>query len=144
MSEQKGPILCVDGIVISDNKILMIKRKKDPFAGTYTLPGGNVDFGETTRDAIVREIKEETGIETKVIATLGMYDDPKRDPRGHYVSMVYICAMAGGKEQIKPDEVEEIKWVPIDDLGKYTIGFDHLKMIKSYLAIIMLGKSKFP
>jgi 8-oxo-dGTP diphosphatase len=144
MTEQKRPILCVDAITLVDNKVLMIKRKNDPFAGTYTLPGGYVDFGETTRDAIVREVKEETGLDVKVIATLGMYDDPKRDPRAHNVSMVYICAFLGGTEKPNPDESEEVKWVPIDDLGKYTIGFDHLKMIKSYLAIIMLGKSKFP
>ncbi len=137
---EKKPVLVVDGIVMQNNKILLLKRKKDPFSGKYVLPGGHVEFGETTRNAIVREIKEETGYDVTVIATLGAYDDPLRDPRGHYVSLVYICAWSAGKKQIKEDEVESIDWISIDDLGKYEIGFDHLKMIKNYLAIIMLGQ----
>ena len=144
MTEIKRPILCVNGIVMQNNKILLLKKKKDPFCGKYVLPGGHVEYGETTRNAAIRGIKDETGYDIDVIATLGAYDDPTRDPRGHYVSMVYICAWAGGKKQIKEDEFESIDWISVDDLGKYQIGFDHMKMIKSYMAIIMLGKSKFP
>ena len=58
----KSPKLTADGAIIKDNKILLIKRKNDPFKGKWALPGGFVEYGEKVEDAVVREVLEETGV----------------------------------------------------------------------------------
>ena len=62
----KNPRLTVDGAVLKDNKVLLIKRKYDPFKGKWALPGGFVEYGEKVEDAVIREIYEETGLKTNI------------------------------------------------------------------------------
>ena len=72
----KSPSITVDGIIMKDNKIILIKRGNDPFKGKYALPGGFVDYGERVEDAIIREIdKTITGIQPTVTK-----DQPRTSP----------------------------------------------------------------
>jgi len=86
----KRPLIAVDGVLIKDGKILLVRRGKEPFRGYYALPGGFVEYGETVERAVVREVYEETGIKTRVKELLGVYSDPNRDPRGHVISIAFI------------------------------------------------------
>src|SRR3989442_14142994 len=63
------------------------------------LPGGFVELGETTVEAVVREVREETGLETSVKRLVGVFSDPKRDPRGHVISIVYELDAVGGRPE---------------------------------------------
>ena len=62
----KSPKLTVDGVILEDGKILLIKRKNKPFEGKWALPGGFVNYGEKTEDAVIREIFEEVGLKTEI------------------------------------------------------------------------------
>jgi 8-oxo-dGTP diphosphatase len=126
----KSPNLTVDGIIFRDNTILLIKRKHEPFKGKWALPGGFVEYGETTEKAVIREIFEETGMETKVKSLLGVYSDPNRDPRGHTVSVVYLLDELGGKLK-GGDDASEAKFFQENQLPE--LSFDHEKIIKDYL-----------
>ncbi len=124
--DYKSPKLTVDGVIIKQDKVLLIKRKKDPFKGMWALPGGFVEYNETTTDAVIREIKEETGLQTQIRTLLGVYSDPKRDPRGHTVSVVYLLEKVGGEMQAA-DDAEQTSYFSFQKLPP--LAFDHEKII---------------
>ncbi len=126
----ESPKLTVDGIVLKDGKILLIKRKNQPFEGKWALPGGFVEYGEKTEDATVREVFEETGLKTKVNHLVGVYSDPNRDPRGHTVSIIYILDMCNG-ELKSGDDACDAKFFDLKNLPD--LSFDHECIIKEVL-----------
>ncbi len=86
----KNPIPTVDVIIQMASRILLVKRKNEPFREYLAIPGGFVNEGETVEDAAKREVNEETSLDIELIDILGVYSDPKRDPRGHNMSTVFI------------------------------------------------------
>src|SRR5437660_11423211 len=97
MMERSHPAVTVDGLVLVDRKLVVIRRGNEPFRGMPALPGGFVELGETTLEAVVREVREETGLETKVLRLVGVFSDPGRDPRGHTVTIGYALGARGGR-----------------------------------------------
>jgi 8-oxo-dGTP diphosphatase len=128
----KRPAVATDGIVIIDGKILLVKRGRDPFKGKYALPGGIVEYGETVERCVVREIKEETGIDARILQLIGVYSDPERDPRGHFISVVFHLLRVGG-ELKAGDDASAVKLFPIDRLPE--LAFDHRKIVDDFLTM---------
>lgn len=126
----QSPKITVDGVVFKDAKILLVKRKNPPFQGMWALPGGFVEYGETTEQAVVREVEEETNLNAKIDMLLGVYSDPTRDPRGHTISIVYILQRKNGTVS-GGDDAAEAAFHPVDNLPK--LSFDHDKIIKDAL-----------
>ena len=94
MSAPKTPLLTTDCVVRDANsRVLLIRRKNEPFKGAYALPGGFVDIGETVEAACRREVREETGLNVDALRLIGVYSDPGRDPRGHTVSVAYAATL---------------------------------------------------
>lgn len=122
------PGLTSDAVVVRDDQVLLVKRAKDPFAGAWALPGGFVDVGETTADACLRELREEAGVEGEVVDLLGVYDDPKRDPRGHVVSVAYLVRMVEGRAPRAGDDAAEVAWFDLDALPD--LAFDHAEILR--------------
>ncbi len=125
----KKPSLTVDGIISKDNKILLIKRGNKPFKDKWALPGGFVEYGEKTEDAVIREIKEEAGLLTSIKCLVGVYSNPKRDPRGHTVSVVYSLKVLDGKIK-SGDDACDARFFDLDKLPD--LSFDHNKIISDY------------
>ncbi len=123
----RNPALTVDGVLIEEGKILLIRRGREPFKGKWALPGGFVEYGESVEDAVIREFKEETGLDAEIIKLLGVYSDPNRDPRGHTVSIVYMLKRKGG-ELKEGDDAAEVGFFPLDSLPE--LAFDHGKIIE--------------
>ena len=122
----KTPKLTVDGVILDDNKILLIKRKGEPFKGKWALPGGFVEYNEKVEDAVIREIKEETGVNTEIKELVGVYSDPKRDPRGHTVSIVFLLDIISGGIKCG-DDACNAKFFNLKKLPD--LSFDHDKII---------------
>lgn len=120
------PSITVDGVLMRDKKILLIKRKNEPFKGKWALPGGFVEYGEKVEDAVIREFREEVGIEAKIKKLLGVYSDPSRDPRGHTISIVFILDAKGTPKA--GDDAIDAKFFDIDKLPP--LAFDHDKIIE--------------
>ena len=125
--EYPHPALTVDVVLAtreSRPRVLLIQRKKDPFAGSWALPGGFVEENEKLADAARRELKEETGLDVDDIEQLYTAGDPGRDPRGWTVSVVYLARVDA--KRLKPvaaDDAEAVGWFPLDKLPK--LAFDH-------------------
>jgi 8-oxo-dGTP diphosphatase len=124
----KHPSLVVDCIVFDrGGRLLLIRRKHLPFRGRYALPGGYVEYGETTEDAAARELAEETGLVAANASLVGVYSDPHRDPRGHVVSIAYRIAVAGYDLRAGDDAADAAFVADWQDLD---LAFDHRKIVE--------------
>jgi 8-oxo-dGTP diphosphatase len=113
-------------------RVLLIRRKYPPFQGAYALPGGFVEYGETTEAAALRELREETGIEGHSPRLIGVYSDPARDPRHHVVSIAYLVqprshAVHAGDDAASAEFVANWDQQPL--------AFDHQKVIDDALGV---------
>lgn len=131
MKEYRNPTPTADIILQRDSKILMVRRKKDPFKGQLALPGGFINEGETAEEAARREAIEETTLEVEPIEILGVYSDPKRDPRKHIMSIVFVGIIVGGSDKAG-DDAESIEWVELGTIEKQEIAFDHAQILRDY------------
>ncbi len=126
----KNPALTVDAVIICENdSIILIKRKKDPYKGLWALPGGFVEYGETVESAVLREVKEETGLEIKLITIVGVYSDPDRDPRGHTVTIAYLAKKIGGNLKADTD-ASKAQYFKKGEISKLKLAFDHDIILK--------------
>jgi 8-oxo-dGTP diphosphatase len=124
--------VAVDAVILDTDTILLIRRGKDPFKGFWALPGGFVEYGETTEQAVVREVHEETNLNCSIVRLIGVYSDPGRDPRGHTISIAYELSLISG-DVIAGDDAAHASWFPISNLPD-NIAFDHRKIILDALA----------
>jgi 8-oxo-dGTP diphosphatase len=129
--EYHNPVPTVDVIVQRDSKVLMIRRKKDPFKDQLALPGGFVNEGETVEEAMKREAKEELSLEVEPLDILGVYSDPGRDPRKHTLSVVFVGIIVSGQEKAG-DDAAGIEWVEVASIEKQKLAFDHVRILRDY------------
>ncbi len=137
MKEQRyrNPTPTVDTIIQRDSRILLVKRKNDPFKGYLVLPGGFVNEGERVEDAAKREVKEETSLNIEVLDILGVYSDPTRDPRGHMMSTVFISKISSHNDKVDAvaqDDAAAIEWISLEVIDTRNVGFDHKRIISDY------------
>lgn len=123
-----SPVLAVDAVIqMEDGKIIFVQRQNPPFQGQWALPGGQVEVGETVEEAIIREVKEETGLKVEVVRLIGVFSDPQRDPRGHVVSIAYSVHPVDGKLSAGSDASRVASFrEPPDNLA-----FDHESILQA-------------
>ncbi len=127
MSAHPAIALTVDAVIVDPSKgVLLIRRRRPPFEGAWALPGGFVEGGESCPEACRREVREETGLQVTVVALLGVYSRPGRDPRGPTVSVAYLCRVAGGR-LAAADDAAEAAWCT--DLSGLALAFDHREIL---------------
>jgi ADP-ribose pyrophosphatase YjhB (NUDIX family) len=128
-----GPIVAVGGVAVVDGALLMVRRGHGPAAGSWSVPGGRVELGETLHEAVVREVAEETGLGVVVDGFLGwteLVDEPATgtgtgttDP-GHYVILDFGVTPLddpGRRGPIAGDDAAEVLWVPLGEVGDYRL-----------------------
>lgn len=132
--ELRTPFVAVDAIIqIFEGDqfkgIVLIERKYPPYG--YALPGGFVEYGESVEHAVVREAKEETGLDVHNVRQFKVYSDPSRDPRRHTLSVVFTCEAEGtpiGKDDARWAHVFKLEDIPLEKLA-----FDHKKIILDFI-----------
>ena len=132
MKKYRNPIPTVDIIIEEDDKIVLIRRKNEPFKGKLAIPGGFVNEGELIEDRAIKEAKEETSLDVELKEILGVYSIPDRDPRGHLMTTVFIAKPIGGRVK-GGDDAASASWFKIDEKILNELSFDHKKIIQDYL-----------
>ena len=125
----RQPKLTVDIIIEIGDKVVLVKRRNPPPG--WALPGGFVDYGETLEQAAVREAKEETSLDIVNLRQFHAYSDPKRDPRHHTVTMVFVAQGRGVPRAA--DDAQELGLFSRDDLPE-PLAFDHRQLLEDYFA----------
>jgi 8-oxo-dGTP diphosphatase len=128
----RKPSLTCDGLVVREGKVLLVRRGRDPFRGCHALPGGFVEYGESAEDCVVREVREETGLETEVLRLVGAYSEMGRDPRGHFVTLLYLLREKGGSLKAG-DDAESAGF--FDPSALPEMAFDHESVIMDGLGV---------
>lgn len=120
----------VDIVVIDpEERVLLIERGCPPHQGSWALPGGWVDPGETSLQAAVRELGEETGVPAaeQDLQLIGVFDAQGRDPRGWYISVAYLVSVPAGTVARAGTDAANTRWAPLDAPGP--LAFDHAEII---------------
>ncbi|MEM3626680.1 MAG: NUDIX hydrolase [Candidatus Bathyarchaeia archaeon] len=125
------PIVGVGAVIICDGKILLEKRKNEPGKGKWSIPGGLVELGESLEQTVIREVKEETGLDVADPEIIDVVDTISVDENGrikyHFVIVDYFLKLKGGTLKAA-DDAEELKWVELDEVENY----DLTKTIRSF------------
>jgi 8-oxo-dGTP diphosphatase len=132
------PVVGVGGVVIDGDRALLIRRGSEPLLGQWSIPGGTLELGESLEHGVVRELKEETGLDVRIVEMIEVFDriyedqddaagkegsppgieSKKRGPRYHYVIVDYLCERIDGKAKAGSD-VTDVAWATEEEL----IGF---------------------
>ncbi len=123
-------------IPFPDDKILLIKRNTVPFKGYWGLPGGRMDPGETVDQTVIRECKEETGLDVAVVQRIGEYVEKgiKDDVDYEYYPTCFLVKVMGGELKRQESEIQDIKVFNLKALPE-SLAFEHDKMISDYLRL---------
>jgi len=127
------PVLGIGALIFDRGKILLVERGKEPLKGYWSLPGGVLETGETLEQGIIREVREETGLEVEPLQMLEIFERIIRDSHGapeyHYVLIDYICRITGGSLRAAAD-ASRVAWVPRRLLSTYQITTGTLPVIE--------------
>ena len=107
------PLVAVGAVVVNEGRVLLVRRGTEPMLGHWSLPGGLVEVGETLTDAIVREVREETGLIVEPISLIELLDRIHRHEdrvRFHYVIADYLCLVVSG-DPLAASDATEVRWV---------------------------------
>jgi 8-oxo-dGTP diphosphatase len=123
----------VGAIIVQDERILLVRRSNPPLQGEWSIPGGLVETGESTKEAIAREVREETGLEIEVVKLAEVSERILRDRESrvqyHFVLIDYLCRVIAGEAHAASD-VSEVRWVKTDDLEKLAVAPETCEVIR--------------
>ena len=127
------PLVGVGAIIIDQERVLLVKRGNEPLAGSWSIPGGLLDIGETLRQAALREAVEETGLTVEAGELLGVYDrimpDADQRTRYHYVLVDFLCRRISGELQAAGDAADA-RWFTSSELGQISLAEDTAEVIR--------------
>jgi len=132
------PVIGVGGVIIDRGRTVLIRRGTEPLLGEWSIPGGTVEIGETLEEAVRRELREETGLEVRVLELIELFDriyrDAEEKPRFHYVIADYLCGLVGGEPRAGSD-VTDMAFAQEEELGKFKLTEKATSLLKKAFAM---------
>ena len=127
------PFVGVGAIIIEQGRVVLIKRGHAPAQGEWSIPGGVLEAGETLREGVIREAREETGLIVEPGELLGVFDRVLRDEqqrtRYHYVLIDFLCSRKSG-DLIASGDADEARWITPEELDKIPLPEDTAEVIR--------------
>lgn len=131
--KQQQIAVTVDSVVFCNTnstlKVLLIKRKNEPFKDQWALPGGFIEDSEDLEAAAKRELQEETGVKVKGMEQVRAFGRPGRDPRGRTISIAFVSRIYAEEEVKASDDAKDAKWFDLNKLPE--LAFDHSEIIEA-------------
>jgi mutator protein MutT len=132
------PVIGVGAVIFDAGRVLLVRRGHAPLEGEWSLPGGAVETGETLEAALIREVREETGLDVAVSRLVEVVDRIHRLPDGrveyHYVVVDYVC-VPGGTQPIPGSDAADVRWVALPELDDYGLSPTARAVINKALAV---------
>jgi len=134
----------VDAVIVDENgNIVMVERKLPPFKGQFAFPGGFLDEGESYKEAVLREVKEETDLDVEIVKKIGVFNKPGRDPRGAVETTAFLCTVKGDIRKAKGgDDAALAKIKSIVSLKDRYVAFDHEDILRAAMKLIADQKTR--
>jgi 8-oxo-dGTP diphosphatase len=137
----ESPLVGVGAVIVDrhldNHRVLLIRRGQPPLLGEWSLPGGVLECGETLREAVAREAREETGLIIETLDMLGVYErvirDDERRVRYHYVLLDFLCRAVGGDLKAASDAAD-VRWFTRDELPALKLAYDANDVVLKGLA----------
>jgi 8-oxo-dGTP diphosphatase len=139
------PVVGVGGVVIDEGRALLIRRGSEPLRGEWSIPGGTLELGETLAEGVARELREETGVEVRVLEQIEVFErifDEKsggktkkeKRPRYHFVIVDYLCQRVSGGARAGSD-VTDVAYAREEELAKFHLTETALRVIRKAFAM---------
>jgi 8-oxo-dGTP diphosphatase len=131
VSLSERPVVGVGAVIVHAGRVALIRRGKEPLKGRWVVPGGTLEWGEGLEEAVVREVREETGLTVRPRALLMVFDRIERRPEGvlyHYVILDYLCEWLAGELEAGSD-ADEAAWVSPEELPAYDLPEKALEVV---------------
>ena len=138
------PVIGVGGVIIDHGRTVLIRRGAEPLLGQWSIPGGTIEVGETLEEAVRRELREETGLEVRVLELIELFDridaddssaaKDKSKPRFHYVIADYLCELVGGEPRAGSD-VTDLAFAREDELANFHLTEKATSVLKKAFAM---------
>jgi mutator protein MutT len=127
------PLVGVGAVIIDQGRVVLVKRRFPPLAGEWSIPGGRLRTGETLREGVAREVREEIGLTVEPAELLGVYDRLLRDEAGrilyHYVLIDFLCRRLAGGLQAGGD-ADDSRWFSQEEIGRISLLEDTAEVIR--------------
>ena len=139
------PVIGVGGVIIDNGRTVLIRRGTEPLLGEWSIAGGTIEIGETLEEAVHRELREETGLEVRVLELIELFDriyldqhstaaTDKKKPRFHYVIADYLCELTGGEPRAGSD-VTDLALAREDELVRFHLTEKATSVLKKAFAM---------
>jgi len=133
-----APVVAVAALILDKGRLLLVRRKNEPSQGLWSAPGGVVELGERTEDAVRREVEEETGMRIEIDRLLRVIDHIIKDRDGHvmfHYTIIYYVAHPGGGTLGASTDAEDAQWIPLDEVK-------NLPASRTFMSLIEDAKTK--
>lgn len=132
------PVVGVGGVVIHDGRALLVRRGSEPLKGEWSIPGGMLELGETIAEGVARELREETGLEVRVLELIEVFErifpGNGERPQYHFVILDYLCEPVSGTARAGSD-VTEVAYAREDELARYQLTPTATRVIQKAFAL---------
>jgi 8-oxo-dGTP diphosphatase len=139
------PVVGIGGVVIENGRTLLIRRGSEPLKGHWSIPGGTLELGESLQEGVARELREETGLEVRVLEVIEVFDriflddnaagqEKRSGPRFHFVIVDYLCERIAG-QPLAGSDVTDVLFASEEELGRYGLTETATRVLKKAFAM---------